>query len=108
MAISATQDAAVRHFTRVFKSILRLGVDAELYITDTWTVVRGAAHAELARTKQPGLAAAISIIDNLVSIVAKLPKPDMNADDDDKQTDLPVDGAKPVTDAKPADAGKAA
>jgi hypothetical protein len=94
VAISATQDAAVRHFTNIFKSIFRIGSKPEPFILDTWAVVKAAALAEHARTKQPGLLNAVAFVEKLVGIVCGLPKPDMSEDDDDKQADLPVDGAK--------------
>ena len=91
---AATHVPAVRHFTKIFKSLFRIGSEPEAYIADTWAVVRAAAMAQLAATKQPGLLNAIAFIDKLVAIVAGLPKPDMSGDEDDKQADLPTSDGK--------------
>jgi hypothetical protein len=91
----------LRHFTRLFKNLLRVGFDHRSFILDSWAVVRAAALAQLDMTKQPGLANSIAFIDKLVGVAADLPKPkprkpgepddDDEEDEDEQQSLIPAD-----------------
>jgi len=73
----------MRRFTAIFKSIFRLGASPDAYVLDTWAVVKAAALAQHAATKQPGLLNAVAFVDRLVTVVAGLKKPAPPADDED-------------------------
>lgn len=70
----------MRHFTRLFKAMLELGLEPKQHVLATWATVKTAALAD----RSPVVAQAVAVIDRIVGVVADLPKPE------DEQPELPT------------------